>query len=365
MKWKTATARSSRRSSICNTSGEVIAAKARDEAHEMDIQANDTDTSMAAELAANIDSTVNLHTNTGLERSLDSSNTGFSSMTPNMQMIINILSITLFSWIGVLVRVGLIELVSYSTTVFPLLWAHGFQVLVSPTLSRADSQTAFSFASIVSALSLVMVTFGMAMASLSFGEAVAVAWRSVSSASRHGHFKSTNPVISVRGISMPVPDLVLVGCSCVSWVAIVVLCIHSGLNEAAAGSSAIIPFQAHTLWSVSLSCLLGPIGALLRYAAGLYLNKVWPRFPLGTFLVNTVGSVIRAWGQVYWVKADGSFDAGVAAALNDGFTGGLTTLSTLAAELSALGVGAGALYATSSLAVSLAACAVFVYAFNH
>ncbi|KAJ3401829.1 hypothetical protein HDU80_005670 [Chytriomyces hyalinus] len=398
MKWKTATARSSRRSSICNTSGEVVAAKARDEAHEMGIQANDTDTNMAADLDANIDSTVNLHTNTGLERSLDSSNIGFSNMTPNMQMIINILSITLFSWIGVLVRVGLIELVSYSTTVFPLLWAqcvgcfvmglvrHStrldptlklglttglcgsittfssfslgvFQVLVSPTLSRADSQTAFSFASIVSSLSLVMVTFGMAMASLSFGEAVAVAWRSVSSASRHGHFKSTNPVISVRGISMPASALVLVGCSCVSWIAIVVLCIHSGLNEAAAGSSAMIPFQAHTLWSVSLSCLLGPIGALLRYAAGLYLNKVWPRFPLGTFLVNTAGSVIRAWGQVYWVKAGGSFDAGVAAALNDGFTGGLTTLSTLAAELSALGLGAGVLYATSSLAVSLAGCA--------
>ncbi|KAJ3226452.1 hypothetical protein HDU81_007309 [Chytriomyces hyalinus] len=393
MKWKTATARSSRRSSIYNTStGEVVDVKAREEALEMGVQAHDTDTSMDVDLDANVNSTINLHTNTRLERSLDSNSAGISNISPTMQMMVNVLSITLFSWIGVLVRVGLIEVASYSTAVFPLLWAqclgcfvmglvrHStllspalklglttglcgsittfssfslgvFQVLVSPSLSRADAQTTFSLASIVSALSLVMVTFGMAMASLQFGEAVAVAWSALPTASGHVPFKHTSSVINFKGVSMLVSDLVLISCSCVSWIAIFVLCIHSG---ATIGSSAMIPFQTHTLWSVSLSCLLGPIGAVLRYAAGLYLNKVWPRFPLGTFLVNTVGSVIRAWGQVYWVKAGGALDMGVAAAVNDGFTGGLTTLSTLAAELSVLGVGAGALYAGSSVAVSLA-----------
>ncbi len=73
----------------------------------------------------------------------------------------------------------------------------------------------------------------------------------------------------------------------------------------------------------------GAIGAVLRWAVGLWLAGTWSAFPIGTLLVNCVGGLAIGFALV-------AFDRVPAEALRlllvTGFLGGLTTFSAFSAE---------------------------------
>jgi CrcB protein len=76
----------------------------------------------------------------------------------------------------------------------------------------------------------------------------------------------------------------------------------------------------------------GAIGAAARYGTGLAMPPRLDAFPVATFLVNVVGTVIL--GAVAALPADWlSAHELVRPAIGTGFCGGLTTFSTMTLEI--------------------------------
>lgn len=119
-----------------------------------------------------------------------------------------------------------------------------------------------------------------------------------------------------------------------------------------------------TWWTQTLlSLAFAPLGALLRFAASMWLNSRIVGFPLGTFCVNMFGTLLLA---VVW-DLQRLPDRGVAAniggdlvscqvlqAVEDGFCGCLTTVSTWVLELSTLRRKHAYQYGLASIVTSLA-----------
>jgi fluoride exporter len=102
----------------------------------------------------------------------------------------------------------------------------------------------------------------------------------------------------------------------------------------------------------------GAIGAAARYGTGLALPPRLDAFPVATFLVNVVGTVIL--GAVAALPADWLTAHELARpAIGTGFCGGLTTFSTMTLEIyqrSAAHSALAAAYAVTSL-VAAPVCA--------
>ena len=90
----------------------------------------------------------------------------------------------------------------------------------------------------------------------------------------------------------------------------------------------------------------GAVGATLRFLVGHHLDH---DLPLGTFLVNVVGSFLLGLFTAF------SLDEQLLALLGTGFCGGLTTYSAFAVQTHAL-ERRGALYAALTVLVALSAC---------
>ena len=83
-------------------------------------------------------------------------------------------------------------------------------------------------------------------------------------------------------------------------------------------------------WSTMLAVALGAsIGAVLRWAAGIWLNPLWQGFALGTLVVNCVGGLMigaALTGFERWpLELPRAF-------FITGFLGGLTTFSAFSGE---------------------------------
>ncbi len=91
------------------------------------------------------------------------------------------------------------------------------------------------------------------------------------------------------------------------------------------------------------------VGAPLRYLAGILLDGRWP---WGTLAVNLAGSLILGW----LVGLD--LRGAPLALLGTGFCGALTTYSTFAVQVHERGRRLGSALAATTLAASLALCAV-------
>lgn len=111
-------------------------------------------------------------------------------------------------------------------------------------------------------------------------------------------------------------------------------------------------------WAQVLAVAAGAaVGALLRWAAGLWLNGQWQGFPLGTLLVNCVGGLMIGAALVWF---DRSPDEVLRLLLVTGFLGGLTTFSAFSGEsllLMQRGEYAWALAHTSAHVLGSLACA--------
>ncbi|KAI0053010.1 hypothetical protein FA95DRAFT_1509401 [Auriscalpium vulgare] len=94
-------------------------------------------------------------------------------------------------------------------------------------------------------------------------------------------------------------------------------------------------------------------GTLTRYLLSIQLNPRYKLMPVGTFTANSLGTALLAMCHVLQGLPNPVSDnaCAVLQGLADGYCGCLTTVSTFAAEVSALTVGKRWFYATLSIAV--------------
>ena len=96
-----------------------------------------------------------------------------------------------------------------------------------------------------------------------------------------------------------------------------------------------------------LGALGAGVGAPLRYAIAQRLDG---RFPVGTLVVNVLGSLLLGLLSALAVSGD------TAALLGTGFCGGFTTYSAFAVQAHGLGPRRGTAYVVLTSALALGAC---------
>lgn len=127
-------------------------------------------------------------------------------------------------------------------------------------------------------------------------------------------------------------------------------------------------FPPYEYWrtQVLFSLIFAPLGCLLRFYISLHLNPRIPAFPLGTFLVNMLGTGLFA---LFYdlqhipslVNTHGGIGCEMLQGGMDGFCGALTTISTWVAELKAARrISRAYVYGGVSLAVGLALAVVII-----
>jgi CrcB protein len=83
-------------------------------------------------------------------------------------------------------------------------------------------------------------------------------------------------------------------------------------------------------WSTMLAVALGAsLGAVLRWAAGVWMNSVWQGFPLGTLAVNCAGGFMIGVALISFERWPSELPR---AFVITGFLGGLTTFSAFSGE---------------------------------
>jgi fluoride exporter len=83
-------------------------------------------------------------------------------------------------------------------------------------------------------------------------------------------------------------------------------------------------------WSTMLAVALGAaIGAVLRWASGLWMNALWHGFPLGTLVVNCAGGFMIGLALIGFERWPSELPR---AFVITGFLGGLTTFSAFSGE---------------------------------
>ncbi len=108
----------------------------------------------------------------------------------------------------------------------------------------------------------------------------------------------------------------------------------------------------------------GGLGSILRYIVAKWCNHYIVNFPIGTFLVNIVGSLLI--GFILGISSKSNlFTPNQTLLLATGFCGGLTTFSTFAYEnfsfLKMSNFGAFGLYTTLSFILGLLAVFLGLY----
>ena len=100
--------------------------------------------------------------------------------------------------------------------------------------------------------------------------------------------------------------------------------------------------------------VFAPLGCLLRFYASLHLNGKIKSFPLGTFAVNTFGTMMEAiFLDLQRAPVGGMVGCQVLQGMSDGFCGCLTTVSTWVAELKGLRLRHSYVYGSVSVGVGL------------
>ena len=113
----------------------------------------------------------------------------------------------------------------------------------------------------------------------------------------------------------------------------------------------------HWRGAALFAIVLAPLGCLSRFYISLMLNSKIKSFPLGTFVVNMLGTALQG---MFWdlQHSSGSVQGGVAGCqvlqgMMDGFCGAATTVSTWVGELNGLRRGHAWVYGGVSVVVGM------------
>ena len=115
-------------------------------------------------------------------------------------------------------------------------------------------------------------------------------------------------------------------------------------------------------WAILFVALGGGVGAVARVLVDAEIGRRRPGpFPLGTFTINVVGSLILGFVTALTLEYPGLADS-VKGPLGTGFCGGFTTFSTASVEVARLssgrGLTRGGTYALATAVAALAAAFV-------
>lgn len=105
----------------------------------------------------------------------------------------------------------------------------------------------------------------------------------------------------------------------------------------------------------------GFIGAVSRFLVSRYLNNLLPAFPLGTLVVNILGSFILGF-IVYSISLGRSISPEIRDFITIGILGGFTTMSSFAYESFRLMELNQLVFFALNLALNLILCIAAVYA---
>lgn len=186
--------------------------------------------------------------------------------------------------------------------------------LPDPSSSASAPNGGYSFMALVA---VILVEVALSLAALIFGSHLALALE-------HFHLPLTIPFRLTRRFIDPLFAFLGWGC----WVGTIFL--------------AIFPPEGHNAWRgrAVFAIVFAPLGCLLRFYLSLLLNARIPHFPLGTFTVNVLGTVIMSMcydlQHVDGVGATVLVSCQVLQGVMDGFCGSATTVSTWVAELNGL-----------------------------
>jgi protein CrcB len=181
--------------------------------------------------------------------------------------------------------------------------------------------------SIMALLAVVIVTLCVFLMALRLG---------ITIAADLGRYTPTIPFIVTRRFLDGLTILLGFG----GWIIAIVLSISPPDNNA----------RGIALFSLVFS----PIGCLGRFYASMLLNARYPPFPLGTFVVNILGTVILGVAFVFQhSKGATIIECQVLQGVIDGFCGCLTTISTFAVELTTLKQSHARIYGISSIGIAL------------
>ncbi|KAJ3357263.1 hypothetical protein HDU83_008076 [Entophlyctis luteolus] len=252
--------------------------------------------------------------------------------------------------------VGLTTGLCGTLTTFSSFVLSTFEALAgSTTLALRTDSTGFAFRNVVSALGFLIVTFSGALASLQLGGSVVGAWnegKQKQKAVQGAHEESRQQRNAESGITTRMAHgTIAVGAMGVYLTAVCVTAIAARDEDA---------YEQLLGWGSA--CVLAPAGSVLRWILGRWLNGGAVSrnlgFPLGTFVANVLGTTVRGVAAAVVADFGGSGQESTAAVvvsavvgngIGDGFTGGLTTLSTMAMELQGMRVGAASKYAAWSV----------------
>ncbi len=177
--------------------------------------------------------------------------------------------------------------------------------------------------SFMAVLAVIIVTVAICLGALQTGAHLAIALE---------RYIPSIPYIFARKFV----DRTMVFVAWMSWLGVLFMAIWPPDRP---GGPVGYPIWAQERWrgDALFALVFAPLGCLLRFYASLHLNGKLKSFPLGTFTVNVLGTVLE--GMFYdlqHVPLAGRIGCQVLQGAMDGFCGCLTTVSTWVSELKAL-----------------------------
>ncbi|KAI1014087.1 hypothetical protein LB504_008849 [Fusarium proliferatum] len=195
--------------------------------------------------------------------------------------------------------------------------------LETPSAPTSDRNEGYSFCALAA---VVLLTIHVSLGGLFLGAHLAIFAQDI---------MPSLPYFFMRKVLDPIATVLGWGC----WIGAILLCIYPPSDD----------------WrgSVLFSLAFAPLGVLTRFYLAVFLNGKLPTFPLGTFAANVLGTLILA---VVWdlsqILSRPSLGYQLLEGVKNGYCAVVTTVSTLALELSSLQREHAYRYGTVSFLVS-------------
>ncbi|KAG5755632.1 hypothetical protein H9Q72_002921 [Fusarium xylarioides] len=179
--------------------------------------------------------------------------------------------------------------------------------LETPSAPTSDRNKGYSFCALTA---VVLLTVHVSLGGLFLGAHLAIFAQ---------HIMPSLPYFFMRKFLDPVATILGWGC----WIGAILLCIYPPSDD----------------WrgSVLFSLAFAPLGVFTRFYLAVFLNGKLPTFPLGTFAANVIGTLILAvvW-DVSQILSRPLLGLQLLEGVKNGYCAVVTTVSTLALELSSL-----------------------------